>query len=386
MLAEARDPTTPPERLRLLCQGAAREMDVLQAALAANPNTPADLLIYLMSIVPAQVILTNPVLPLLPLEIPDLAHKIADRAAAALLRQAAAPPGIVALLTASRDRTTADAARLHVSLAAEAAPDEWESEVRAYWRNEVQSADYRARQAHLEMVELGVAPAWIAGPPPWPGPGVPEAPERLLKRALNSGDTGRIGRVKAALGACPNPDKLATHAVRAREPDVTLALLLNPAVPEAVKERMVLYSEAHQVAAASDLEAPAERLLRIAGETRHPWVRRIVGKHPTFRRNPELQDSLRAHWHRAALSEYRWNCPAPLATFIALMLPDTAANQREKAASATEWWRGLAVALTLDPHQRQERHWLNILARDGNRLIRAAARARLADPTRPFRL
>lgn len=113
--AEARNHATEPARLRALAKsGCAREV-------AANPNTPSDLLLKLAAR-HFDAFLTNPVLPLLLLEDPGFCLKIPASALRRLLRREQMPPTFLQTLARHPDPEVRGAARLHVAAPAVASP------------------------------------------------------------------------------------------------------------------------------------------------------------------------------------------------------------------------------------------------------------------------
>jgi hypothetical protein len=105
---EAENPTTPPERLRILARkGRAKEV-------AANPNTPVDLLLQLAAR-HFDAFLANPVLPLLLLEDPGLFLKLPTGSLRRLLRNKDLPATFLQTLTRHPDAEVRGAAKLHVA-------------------------------------------------------------------------------------------------------------------------------------------------------------------------------------------------------------------------------------------------------------------------------
>jgi len=188
LLEEAKNPRTPPERLRVLASQASPEV---RRAVAGNPNTPEEVLLRLAVHFPEEV-LGNPVLELLLLvnpnwlaEIPAyargrlLGHPQAPphflrwavrdgdpQALLCLLQNPAAPAELVEKLTDHALPAVAEAARLHVAL--EASPLE-----QALWWSEVDLDYLELRQ----MVLLGMAPEWAA-------PRIAREPDTRLRLAL----------------------------------------------------------------------------------------------------------------------------------------------------------------------------------------------------------
>jgi hypothetical protein len=172
LLAEAADPNTPPERLReiaeievtfLLYSASDDGEKRLLAALAGNPNTPPELLLRVGAHCP-EAFARNPVLPLLPLEMPDLLTRldaVGWSVVLHLLRIAETPTGIVNLLLTHREPETAEMARQHVRVAGELDPagDEWE---RAAW-SYIERLPHGDLDALFELVEYDVVPEAWAG-------------------------------------------------------------------------------------------------------------------------------------------------------------------------------------------------------------------------------
>lgn len=185
---EAQNPQTAPERLRALASQTSPEV---RRAVAGNPNTPEDVLLWLAVHFPEEV-LGNPVLDLLLLvnpnwlaEIPGyarsrlLGHPKAPphflhwaardgdyNALLSLLQNPAAPTELVEKLTDYMLPAVAEAARLHVAL--ETSPLE-----RALWWSDTDMDYLELRQ----MVLLGMAPEWIA-------PRIAREPDTSLRLTL----------------------------------------------------------------------------------------------------------------------------------------------------------------------------------------------------------
>jgi hypothetical protein len=124
LLEEIAHPATPPERLALLAEQV--HWPRIRRTLAAHPNTPLDALAKLIESTP-DAFLTNPILPLLPLEQPGFYDRLSSRAARLLAARRNAPPPLLARLATSTDAAENDIARRHIANAGEADPksEEW---------------------------------------------------------------------------------------------------------------------------------------------------------------------------------------------------------------------------------------------------------------------
>ena len=148
----------------------------LLRVIAAHPNAPPDTLLLVLELSPgaARAFCQNPVAPLLLLEKPDFLHGLSEAAQNALLREATCPLLFVQMLaggSAAKSRNVRNAACLHIAVGGEASRDEWENELRDYWKTEcAETSNPYIRQAHIELAELNLAPDWAKGAPPFPEP------------------------------------------------------------------------------------------------------------------------------------------------------------------------------------------------------------------------
>jgi hypothetical protein len=129
--AEAANPTTPPERLASLLTIRLRErFDEVGVLLAANPNCPPEILMQLAPDYP-EAFLTNPIVPLLPLERPDCVEMVFGAGRLRLLMYANLPTPFVRTWQQTPNPLIAEAARWHIAVVGEAAPNggEWHEEI-----------------------------------------------------------------------------------------------------------------------------------------------------------------------------------------------------------------------------------------------------------------
>jgi hypothetical protein len=119
--------------------------DETLAAVAANANTPAEALIRLAGVFPEQLC-SNPALPLLLLEYPNLPAEMPPRTIRGLLRYPNVPHDFLEWIVAHSSPALADEARMHVNVAGEAG-DDWEAQAISALRHLTLSIEIVSRRA-----------------------------------------------------------------------------------------------------------------------------------------------------------------------------------------------------------------------------------------------
>ncbi len=147
LVEEAADPGTNAERLRQL----SGYRGVVARAVAANPNTPTYLLIWLAKRYCAEV-LRNSVFPLLMLEDPGLPLKLPVNALRGILRDWEPPGEFLHTLQRHPDSEIREAARLHVANHSAGVEEDY-----------VPHLELKGGAALAEMIEMGAAPPWLLG-------------------------------------------------------------------------------------------------------------------------------------------------------------------------------------------------------------------------------
>jgi hypothetical protein len=138
LLAEASAPHTSPDRLEQIRQEVsrlyrpntpARQVKRLFGALLANPNSPPETLSHLAYADP-EAILTNPALPLLPLEDPAFIARLHDEVLTQMLRFPNVPAAFVQHAHQRQKGKARRQAEWHIVAVGEADPlsDDWETE------------------------------------------------------------------------------------------------------------------------------------------------------------------------------------------------------------------------------------------------------------------
>jgi hypothetical protein len=258
-LHEARDPGCKPERLRALASHKAAQV---RRAVAANPNTPPEVLARLAAHFP-RAVLENPVLDLLLLVNPNWLAEIPPFARNRLLAQPCAPTGFLrwaarngdigALQSLAQNSSTppellgpllasplpavAEAARLHVSL--ESSP----YETALLWlEGDADTAQLR------QLALLGLVPGWLV-------PRLAREPDPALRAHLAASAQTPIEALEALL--------------LDEDEDVRRAAQGNPATPSEALERFA------RLEAGEPTDLPLELLAR-----GHPWARTLVARYP----------------------------------------------------------------------------------------------------------
>lgn len=391
-LDEAKRPDTPAGRLRRILeeemqQGWHCSENVLRAV-AANANTPPDILKGLMARYP-DAVCANPALPLLLLESPDFLTGLSRPALRHLMRLPQAPPLLIGAIGEGIGvwgdlEELSDEAALHVGVSGELLPGEWPGALSAYWRGHAARASGDARQWYAELVEFGLAPVWASGAADVPPPAVDEDPPVEAPPDLRD--------LPALVDACSpdTPPRLLTQLSRQRNWYVRLAVAAHPRTPDEALSYLLDTSRGgagllHQRIARHPNASPT--LISRLARSERASVRRLARRHPNA---PRDVDRL---CREAILREPEMLPWPPLCRFVAQMrgaLPVDERVWREPAARA-DWRDCLAAALRARPDAagqdgREARRLLERLSHDGNRLVRAAAKARLADPAIPFEL
>lgn len=457
----AADPATPAEQLRTLSRHADPSV---RAAVAANPNTPPDLLLTLAGDYPAQFC-TNPIFPLLLIENPNLPFDMDPASLGRLLAYAGTPPDFLAYVAAYGSPEAAAAARLHVNLAGEAGPD-WPDQTAAAIRRMAVAPEGPLLR---ELLGLDAVPPWLferladsddplvtatiarhpAAPPALrrrlsdtqtpatpPLPATSEAPLNRAAPPIYPPDSplahaadpttppdelARLAededpRVRVAVARNPTspPDLLRKmkDAEDWSDADVAVyqALAANPNTPPDLLERFAadqsaLYTGVRR-AVAHNPQAPAAALEHLADELFAADIRQTLVTHPNL--PPALRERILTNtlvaclrsgdpfYHAIALAHPALTTApaATAATWSDLMAPDAdpldvalsqvvlgglftpqaTVTDLESGARSPVWLERCAVARNPGAPQQL----LAALADDGNRLVRAAAQARLA--------
>lgn len=427
----AANPETPAYKLEAIGKKALRRFNsrsdittdaclIVLEAVAANPNTPPFLLPELIEQSPfsCRAFCRNPITPLLLLEKPDFVTVLTEQAQHALLREADAPLLFIQMLAngnAAQNEAVRQAARLHVAFAGEAkSPDEWEPPVREYWRNECaalpgdQWGD-KTRQWHADLAEMGLVPPWAAGVPPVPElisldslpvldewfqfahtPGSVQE-EELLKRI--GPDVEDFSVLARGLRRDATPaDLQQLLCTSGRDTGlVHLAILHHPAVnADLVAQIAGVQGERYQQVIVRHPQTPASVLAHLL-QSEAPHLRRLARKHKNA--PPDAVEISRQVFLRPASQFSGW--PSPFASFAACLHGLYQPTNVPQKAQHHHWAERLGAVLLAfptddplpdDPEKRTGRDLLHHLTKDGSRIVRAAAKTRLADPAYRFSL
>ena len=384
--AQARDTATPQRRLRELA--AEPHWPGVANALAANPSTPLDVLARLTQIAP-RAFCRNPILPLILLEDPDFIEKMPEEGKARVLSSPRAPLWLIQSLaerTAQRDWRLAVAARFHIALAGETPETSWAEEIRIYWRAQmIEVRKLKAGQETWELADLGLIPAALAAFV------FPEDPysendfdavrlqaEREDQKAFEQGMSRPMdGKIKDG-----------HHDFSVKGLMRFLGAAFSPRVSAPRLAELTQHQEPLVAAAVARHPLASSELLKTLIRHHNPAVRRAAARHPAL---PEAEAL--AYFNRrckeALRNGYNYYHATPtldaIARFSALRY---AADKIRRPfwpvfTDSPDWQDRLAAAVAMTPHpdglplRPKHDNLLQRLTYDGNRLVRAAARARL---------
>lgn len=279
---------------------------------------------------------------------------------------------------------------MHVALAGEVGEGEdWHALVFEHWRDHAARARWERRQQYVELVELGLATDWVAGSEPWPEPfsherymvrvqqrADPQLPTLTPEEAATTADgiVRKAREIEAGTGI-PLPEGAARTLFRRKHDAVRLAVARHPDSPAALLAALGVPDMEVAYALATHPNA-GRALLASLARNGNVSLRRLTLRHPLF---PAAE--LPAVRERVLEDIRQRSHNSPLAYFLSLISSDTRPQElrrlvqsRDTSYEKDAWrWR-LAAAIGLPA---SDAWYLETLAKDGNRLVRAAARGRL---------
>lgn len=417
--AEARDPATPPMRLREMALDLRPEGRRVREALASNPSTPPEALAKLLWDVPA-AFCRNPVAPLLPLEVPEFVEKLTAGSVRRMLGSARAPLPLVAQATIGNPKwpsDVAEAARLHVTQGVEVPDAGWADRVRGYWQEYMRpvsskisaaadpvfgggrtvGVEQRRRHELLELTELTTVPKWMVCAAGEDDPLADADYAGFLRRA---GSRSAVRDMERAHKEPPLGEPVQNLRSAGDRLLSFVAAAFSRSIPSSFLEAWSEHHPWYALAAAQNPNASPELLLKLV---RHedPAVRRAALRHPAtpagareicrlllFRRAFDTGNPFHNHYWQQSLPEAPWL----LVRFMAMLeAPETVRRPLwHRLGHSPLWQDRLGVAVSIGPRPSgkppRPRHLvlLQHLSQDGNLLVRASARARLRGETFRF--
>lgn len=344
LLDEVRDPNTAADRLSAIFHQVRYSMYGVLRALTENPNTPPELMCSLACRYPEEFC-RNPIAPLFALEEP--AFFIRMRQKRRFLRCADVPENMVTLIgMTTRSWRLREEVSLHVSVAGEVEEGAWQEAIREYWQGYCRRIRGRERAKYAELAALGLAPAWVTDP------------------ALAAGLACRLQRAS-------DPETPPADLTQLAESDtseiVRLAVYLNTAKPAPTHEQM---------------ETALPR------NWNRSWTEPILERYTKQTAVPDTAERILNTCRMIVCYPHTFNIftetAMPLYRMMRFCARTTPASYKKSASRSIYWHIRLGAALGLRPTCRRSAEALRVLADDGNRLVRAGARARLADPKATF--
>lgn len=389
-------------------------------AIAAHPNTPPRLLEEIMEAVPdnevrgiARAVCRNPILPFLLLEAPDFPVTLGGKGQLALLGESSLPTTFIALMRRHTEPDVQEAAGLHVAGAGDVRPrDDWQEMLRGYWREFCTKVTGRQeREEHHDLVEMGLAPPWaVVEPVPLPSRPAhyPFLEEwfRARHAPFSSEEAAMLKQIgpgiwdKAALARGLQANATPNDLVRLMNQEntgrglVIQAIFRHPNTNEWVLKEMANSKNCVPLRDLAQHErAGSQLLIQLLGKD-DPTVRRLARRHPNAPPNTaELSHRSFAlrRFHDGLVS----SAPTLFVSFVASLHfgAQASADVLARRVESVYWTERLEAvliaaqnpdALKNDFASRTTNDLLHHLAWDGNRLVRAAARAFLADPNTRF--
>ena len=414
----------------------------LIVAMAVHPNTsPDDLLRLLAMGWPRcnRAMFQNPILPFLPLEMPDFWQRVSVRACEVLLGDETTPVSIINQLLHHPAESVVRDARLHITLAWQLQTcDEAREAITDYWQSyctaESQISDWTINETwHAEIVELGLAPAWAVGQgnavstptaPPMSdvarqwydikgnGKEAEAARMELWRKCVGALDgpleasgarmgkigfaiTNWLGRrlvralspnardfgLEYAVGSATDDDRQLEIAVE--HPNVTPSVLRS-IVQEKPDIHVRLRLAAHPMTPPDVLQKLLSKEEQ-KGERSYVILRRLARRHPNV---PSQTAEQAAQSFAASVGQYHTRL-TEFVRFVANLHGAYDDKVLFDKGQWTRWSSRLDAALKLplsavpskqDKCERSPLDLMHHLAHDGNRLVRWAAKTRLADP------
>lgn len=373
LLAEVSNPVTLPERLERLWFGFPYPQQKpgyhgsheIRRRIAAHPNLTPKLAGRALGKYP-EVVCENPVFPLLKLETPDLVKLVPPTDMLAWLKREHCPRLFVELMLGKNWPLVSEAAKRHVSYAGYVSRNELPDVLRAELIEMPKAKDDKSLKA---LHEVGLLPKSIAG---HLGLGEPEphvAPLPLPTVIPNPDEEPLTERENWEIRACLDDnagyrwgrgwEKLRGMASR---PDTKIAVLRRLGEVAIQANSGLIYD------LATNPMTPFDVLIALfhAGNRVHVLVER-------FSDYSLISDELR---QELVAVRCRQHDTGNLTGVLALANSPTVRGDDRRLAKAVNWRRRLGLAL--NPFTPPD--LLELLSRDGNRLVNAAAKAQLETP------
>ena len=369
----AKNPAAPPD---LLAELADSDPKALRKNTMGNPATPYETLMKFASQYPEQL-LDNPVFDLLFLENPNLLNDIPESALRSMLRREVCPESFLRWASKSEDeevllavamnadtpqeelealadhtnKTVSEAVGLHVNLAGELT-ESWEDVFQKSVKMEEQSEKMEDR--HALLYGTGLMPEWLVFQR--------VLPLKVRKKVASNPDTPVELRLEL-LQQLAKDEKWAVRREVARNPNTPGELLQQLAKDESSDVRGDV---------ARNPNTPLEAYFYLRLDKNQSVRDSAIGSLSGLQ--PEQQSCLKELATPFLLQECTKGSPPSLPRLIAMLHPEYPVPALARHFRSSDWRERCAIA----QNPSTPPNTLAILAREGNRVVRAAANENLA--------
>ena len=369
----AKNPAAPPD---LLAELADSDPKALRKNTMGNPATPYETLMKFASQYPEQL-LDNPVFDLLFLENPNLLNDIPESALRSMLRREVCPESFLRWASKSEDeevllavamnadtpqeelealadhtnKTVSEAVGLHVNLAGELT-ESWEDVFQKSVKMEEQSEKMEDR--HALLYGTGLMPEWLVFQR--------VLPLKVRKKVASNPDTPVELRLEL-LQQLAKDEKWAVRREVARNPNTPGELLQQLAKDESSDVRGDV---------ARNPNTPLEAYFYLRLDKNQSVRDSAIGSLSGLQ--PEQQSCLKELATPFLLQECTKGSPPSLPRLIAMLHPEYPVPALARHFRSSDWRERCAIA----QNPSTPPNTLAILAREGNRVVRAAAKENLA--------
>lgn len=398
----ASDPCTAPDVLGELARSSDR---TTRQYVAANPNTPTEVLLNLGEEFPEQV-LENPIFSLLLLENPNLVAEIPYNTLASLLKYETVPDSFIewvmnnrrgdsqihlalamnaktpknvlkGLLESSNYSEVKELVQLHVNFAGELT-ESWERfALGAIWNTALNGQKYG--QYIEQLAKINSIPKYLIVIPEWFEHTLPKSDTYFKETANNpkttvkglshfATDNNDDGDLRLVAKNPNTPVKVLSKLATDNDVTVRLHVAFNPNIPVNILSQLAKDNNSVvREYVAKNPNTPTSVLEQILGDRSEKILQFVVARY--LAHNPDQLSFVLQHYPKDYQPSY--------SRLVILFHPQVPTNLLVENRRSNAWLERYAIA----QHPNTPPDTLEILAKDANRIVRAAAKANLQ--TRP---